>query len=91
MCDKCDLGIVEDTRHIVMQCPFFEHDKMNMLKEMEEVESYEISNLLNEHGRLFLYLMGKHPDNVSFESMYIFWSISAKHISVIYKKAIIDR
>ena len=91
MCDKCDLGIVENTQHIVMQCPYFEVDKRIMLEEMEGVRNTEISYILSDHCNLFLYLMGKHPDNVSFDSMYIVWSISAKHISAIYKKAISNR
>ena len=91
MCENCYLGCVESTNHIVMQCPFFENDKRNMLEEMEGVENPEISGILNDHGNLFLYLMGKHRDNVCFDSMYIFWSISAKHISAMYKTAIIDR
>ena len=24
MCNRCDPGIMEDVRHIIMQCPFFE-------------------------------------------------------------------
>ena len=30
MCDKCDLGIEETARHIIMQCPFFEEDKKSL-------------------------------------------------------------
>ena len=91
MCDKCDLGIEENTRHIIMQCPFFEIDKRVMFNELEAVENTEIAELLRDHGNVFLYLMGKHPANVSFDTMYVLWSISAKHISAIYKMAVSNR
>ena len=77
--------------HIIMQCPFFEEEKRAMLEELNELENAEITELLNEQGRTFLYLMGKHPENVSFEIMYKVWAISARHIAEIYKRAIIGR
>ena len=74
-----------------MQCPFFEIDKRVMFNELEAVENAEIAELLRDHGNVFLYLMGKHPANVSFDTMYVLWSISAKHISTIYKMAVSNR
>ena len=32
-CDRCGLGIEENVCQIVMQCPFYEQDRKNMLKE----------------------------------------------------------
>ena len=91
MCDKCDLGAEETTAHVIMQCPFFEEDKRVMYEELYELENEEVANVLNEQGRTFLYLMGKQPENVSFETMYKVWTISAKHIAKIYKRVVCDR
>ena len=91
MCDKCDLGIEETARHIIMQCPFFKEDKKALLDELNDVEDTDITELLRDHSGIFLYLMGKQPEGVSFEAMYIFWTIAAKHITEIYKKAIFNR
>ena len=35
MCDRCDLGINEDARHIIMQCPFYCEERANMFNEIE--------------------------------------------------------
>ena len=91
MCDKCDLGVEETVMHIIMQCPFFEENKKIMFEELNQSEDVAIIELLRDHGGIFLYLMGKQPERVSFEAMHSFWSIAAKHITDIYKRAIIDR
>ena len=91
MCDKCDLGIEERARHIIMQCPFFEEDKKALLDELNDVKDTDITELLRDHSGIFLYLMGKQPEGVCFEAMYIFWTIAAKHITEIYKKAKFNR
>ena len=71
----------ETTVHVVMQCPFFEEEKRVMFEEINDLENLEINEVLREQGKTFLYLMGKQPDNVSFETMYNMWAISAKHIA----------
>ena len=36
MCEWCDLGITEDVRHVVMQCPFFEPHRMRMYDDVRQ-------------------------------------------------------
>ena len=38
MCDKCDLGIVENIKHIIMQCPHDTHIVNAMFNELREIE-----------------------------------------------------
>ena len=85
-CDKCELGIEENAMHVVMQCPFFEGNRKVMLDELNSTGIVEIDNLLRQPSHTFLYIMGKQPENVSFEDMTIFWEISSRHISSIYKR-----
>ena len=90
-CEKCDLGIKESVRHIFMQCPYFENDKQTMFTELGSIEDEEVRILLQDPAEIFLCLLGKHPINVSFEAMYKLWIISAKHLSSMYKRVILDR
>ena len=87
LCVKCDLGIQESINHIVMQCPFFEEDRAVMLNELNDTDNGEIKNLLTRSGEIYLYLMGKQPEEYSFDDMYVFWTISARHITAMYKKS----
>ena len=75
--DKCDLGIEETAKRIVMQCPFFKEDRKLMIDEMVNLGCEEINDILNEPANFFWYLMGKHPQNVDFRVMYSFWIIAA--------------
>ena len=90
-CEKCDLGIEENVRHILMQCPFFENDKQMMFNELGSIEDEEVITLLQDPAGIFLCLLGKHPINVSFEAMYKIWIISAKYTSSMYKRVILGR
>ena len=62
-----------------------------MLNELNETNNVEIKNLLSRSDEVYLFLMGKHPEEYSFEVMYVFWTISARHITAMYKKAIAGR
>ena len=90
-CDKCDLGIEETAKHMVMQCPYFKEDWKLMLDEMTDLGCDEINGILNELENLFWCLMGKHPTDIEFGVMYSFWTIAASHISKIYERTILGR
>ena len=38
-CDRCGLGIEENVWQIVMQCPFYEQDRKDMLKECTAIDT----------------------------------------------------
>ena len=90
-CYACDLGIEENTNHIVMQCPASENDKQAMFNELNKLDNPEVNDILSKPAEVFLCLMGKHPEDISFDSMYALWTISAKYISGIYKRVTKDR
>ena len=69
VCVRCDLGIQESINHIVMQCPSFEEDRAVMLNELNETNNVEIKDLFSRSDEVYLFLMGKHPDEYSFEVM----------------------
>ena len=39
MCSNCDLGILEDVKHIVMQCPFYSDERNRMHDLLSTLES----------------------------------------------------
>ena len=74
-----------------MQCPFFKEDRKHMLIEIRDKCNPEVIELTNRPAEIFLFLMGKQPDDVSFEGMFDLWTISADHISDMYKRVIMGR
>ena len=79
MCSLCDLGIVEDTIHVVMQCP----TKAGIRQEL----CNQIGNICPriEHQEYFHVIMGKFIQGWEFEDMYVAYLesiLSASHENV---------
>ena len=86
-CTRCDLSIVEDPKHIVMQCPYYEENRKEMFHDIRTLGYDEIDGVMGT-GDVFSILMGKHPENVPMVIMVKVWIISGKHISKMYDSAI---
>ena len=91
MCDRCMLGIPEDARHIILQCPFFQQERTHMFNEIEMKCEVWASKISNQGFDLLHILLGKQPENISFDEMLQIWLISGTHISRIYKSVITGR
>ena len=89
-CNRCDLSVVEDPWHIVMQCPFYGDYRNDMYSEFERLNDDAINEILNDPGDVYNVLMGKHPPNAHMEDMIKIWSISGKHICRMYNSATIQ-
>ena len=87
VCTKCYLGIKESIHHVVMQCPFFGHDRISMYTDLEKLNNDVSNQILGNPQQLFYVLMGKQPDLTDFESMLDFWLILGRHISQMYGRA----
>ena len=87
-CVRCDLSSLEDIRHIVMQCPYFEYIRQEMFDEIEQLNCNSISNSLRSGVDILLILLGKQPADVPIESMMDMCLISGKHITRMYDQAI---
>ena len=75
----------------MMQCPHYEADRSRMYSELQNIHSTKIEDMFHNPRETYLALMGKHPPDMPFDVMLPVWIISSKHISAIYKKALIVR
>ena len=64
VCVRCDLGIVENAKHIVMQCPHYQDIRQEMLDDLEQLQCDELSEALRNAQECFYIFMGKQPDNM---------------------------
>ena len=83
-CTNCDLGIVEDTKHVIMQCPQNEEVRKEMFQEIKELGINAIDNTFENANDYFPVLLGKQPENVETEDMIKLCMITGKHITNIY-------
>ena len=91
VCNACELGIREDIRHLIMQCPHYEGIRSEMWDVLKAIEDPLVQDVLSEPLEFFSVIMGKHPTHVPFDSMLKFWMVSSHYISHIYRLAIRQR
>ena len=84
VCDKCTLGIKEDAKHLIMQCPYFDSKKKAMYDEIEQMQCEEVNTALGNAAEVLPILLGKQPDSVSIENMLNLCVISGRYISKMY-------
>ena len=91
ICYEWDHGIVEDTLHLVMQCPMPKDDINLMFNELREVDDIHVSSVLEDTRDLYKVIVGKHPEGIPFESMINIWTISCKYIASMFKRRLWKR
>ena len=91
ICDKCDLGILENANHIIMQCPFYTDERRELFYAIKRIHSEVANRVINDPLQYYNVIMGKHPEYASFEDMLVIWLISGTAISNIYTRAIEGR
>ena len=85
MCTRCELSLLENTTHMVMQCPANEVHRTNLNREVmaicPDIDPQEFFNIL----------MGKYIDDWDFEDMKPIWESSARHVTKMYGDTLRDR
>ena len=89
VCVKCDLSIIEDVRHVVLQCLHFENIRREMFNEIDHLNCDMINNALGNAQENLYILLGKQPENVSTEQLMRLCLISGKYNTRIYDEVII--
>ena len=91
MCIECDLGVVEDVKHIVMQCPIHEDSRKFMFQQINGLPNDIGPLVLSEPGEILYILLGKSDQRLDIDQMIQVWLISASFISRMYRIAIKKR
>ena len=89
VCVRCDLSIIEDAKHVIMQCPFYENLRQDMYEEIEQLNCESITNALRNAQDSLYFLLGKQPEGVSTENMINMCLISGQYITKIYDNVIV--
>ena len=88
ICTACDLGIREDIKHIVMQCPHYEGIRSEMCDVLKAIDDPVVQQVLSEPLEFFYVIMGKHPIDAPFESMIKLWMVTSRYITRMYRQVI---
>ena len=91
MCHRCELGILENARHLILQCPFYEIERANMFNEIESVNDTWREKISNQGYDILHVLLGMQPENTTFDEMLQIWLTAGGHISKMYQSATTGR
>ena len=48
ICNKCDLGIVEDIKHLEMQCPYYNDERIELQESLGSLNSEIATRVMND-------------------------------------------
>ena len=91
MCNRCDLGCIEDVKHLIMQCPYFEAKRARMYEEIKQLNTDELNEVQSNTQEIFYVILGKHPSDAHFENMIQFWLITGTYICEMYDEIVTGR
>ena len=91
ICIKCELGALEDIKHLLMQCPSYNEERMYLHQSLIQLGTDVATHIVNDAANYFHNIMGRQPENVEFQDMIEIWMLTGEHISKVYRKVIRDR
>ena len=91
ICTRCNLGIVEDIRHLLMQCPHFSQEMRYLYDFLNQARGDIAPRVANIPQNYFQIIMGKQPVYATFQDMVEIWLVTGECINKIYRCAIEGR
>ena len=85
-CPLCDLGVLDDVAHLVMQCPSLQDIRTVMLNEISTLNEGQGEMLLTSGVNILYMLLGKPPPDIPILNMLDLWLIVAKYVPLMYRK-----
>ena len=83
-CKLCDDYAVEDARHLIMHCTYFEKDRTNMFRCLESIDFGSSINPVYKTDDIFYALLGKIDKDAPREANVSFMSIAGRAIYNMY-------
>ena len=91
MCTNCDLGVVENVYHMIMQCPFTEDIRKSMFGVMDTNVAEFSSRIKDNPSNTVAWLLGKTMEDIETHTMCTGLEIPGRHICIMYRRVINSR
>ena len=91
MCSECDMYVLENIVHLVMQCPMHENDRVIMYGALYDFDPSLIGMFSDSPEKILYWLLGREIDGKSEAYMFGFWCISGNAIFNMYRKVCASR
>ena len=91
ICQSCDLGVVENIYHLIMQCPYMDDIRQSMYRQLQNDVVVYFDKLKENPQDNLAMLLGKVVANVDLETVISGLQIVGRHICLMYKRVINSR
>ena len=81
---SCDLSAMDDPRHLILQWPWWQTERTEMMAEITNISDGTGQALLESQCDIPYVLMGKPARRFTYEQMVVVWTISVRHIARMY-------
>ena len=85
MCSLCDGFLIEDARHLILECTHFNLERESAFREIEGIEDGSGVVFFEGEGDLLYKILGKPDDRLDIEQLERIWLITLKFVSTVYK------
>ena len=86
VCNQCDLYASENVKHILMQCPTMEDDRVKLYQRLSSIDRTIEERMKNEPQNVFFWMLGGSIEGMEIELMTRFWITSGYAINKMYRK-----
>ena len=86
VCDQCELFAIENVKHMLMQCPSMEDDRVQLSRKLYSIDPSIEERMKNEPQNVFTWMLGGYIEGMDIELMTRFWITSGYAINKMYRK-----
>ena len=86
VCNNCDLYAPENVKHLLMQCPAMEDDRVKLYHSLYLIDPSIEERMKNEPQNVFIWLLGGYIEGMEIELMTRFWITSGYAVNRMYRR-----
>ena len=84
MCELCDDFVIEDARHLILQCTYFQNQREDLMLKINDFENRTGANVTNTDCDMLYILLGRRLEGLSDGQTIEIWRMCLESISAMY-------
>ena len=91
VCERCDDFVLEDAKHVILQCASTNELRVEMFLEIERMPDGIGKHIVDSSEDILATILGKFCNTVSVQHMVEFWKITCTYVDKMYRSCINGR
>ena len=82
VCERCDLGIIDNVKHIITQCPFYEETRREMYREITQLQCEEDDEAMSNSQDIYNLILGQQPEYMWLDNRLRLYTITGRYVTI---------